>query len=255
MDVSECLSDFSGLIPISADPSIRVTRPELIAQRDGFRLHKDALSGLGKAPVGIQPPQIAMILAHLGDMRGDTTGSASAARPPAPRPRRYPHPERRVPSSAWSSESGRFRSGRGAWRRRSSPGKYCGAMVIVLQHADQPVQGRTGDKDGPDPIVELAAGQFVRIRSVRLDGADLLARTICSLSGVGIRQQESLARIHPRFRGLHVAIECLRGFGLQLLGAEPGRETTGKPQGQFSYKNVRLIIAPDARIEKEYFQV
>src|SRR6185369_5967810 len=27
MDVNECLRDFSGLIPISADPSIRVTDP------------------------------------------------------------------------------------------------------------------------------------------------------------------------------------------------------------------------------------
>jgi len=49
--------------------------PELVSHGDGFRLHRDALSGFGKPPVGIQAPQVAVILAHLGDVHGQRSAT------------------------------------------------------------------------------------------------------------------------------------------------------------------------------------
>jgi hypothetical protein len=85
------------------------------------------------------------------------------------------------------------------------------------------LQGDAGNEGGGDPVVELAAGEFVRVRSVGLEGADFLAADdLLVQGGIGIGQQESLARIHAGFGGLDVAIELLGGFGLQLLRGEPG---------------------------------
>lgn len=107
-------------------------------------------------------------------------------------------------------------------------------MVIVLEHANQPVQGGAGNKGSPDPVVELTAGQFVRVRAVGLNGPDFLAaHDLLVERGVAIGQQESLARLHPRFGGLDVAIELLGGFGLQLLRAEPGGKYQAKGNDQF----------------------
>ena len=99
-------------------------------------------------------------------------------------------------------------------------------VVVILQHADQQVQPRARNEDRADPVVELSAGQLVRVRAVGGDGLDLLAAHQFLIQGrIGAGQDERLAGIHPRFGGLDVAIEVVLGFGLQL-GAQ------GRPGSQ-----------------------
>ena len=105
MDVSECFRDFSGLIPISAEPNMRVTDPNSSLNV--------MVSASTKTP--LRSRQIASRNSAAADSHDPCpprrhawkNGSASDARPPAPTPRRCPHPEWRVPSSASSIESDR----------------------------------------------------------------------------------------------------------------------------------------------------
>ena len=65
-------------------------RSEFVAQGDGFRLHVDAFVRFRKTPVGIEPPQVAVVLAHFARRAWSMNGSASGAGRRAPTPRRSP---------------------------------------------------------------------------------------------------------------------------------------------------------------------
>src|ERR1019366_9042341 len=173
MDASECLRDFSGLIPIKGRPEEARGGPEFIAQRDGFRLHEDALPGFGKSPVGIQAPQVAVILAHLGDAHRERPASPALCIHTLPH-----HVALHIQNGGFLHTHGRLKVVRSGKAEElgggDGLGEILGAMVIVLEHADQLVHGGAGNEGSSRPVVELPAGQFVRVRPVRLSGADFL---------------------------------------------------------------------------------